>query len=126
MCSSKQFTLSTIIEFAYVGALAYGNAAFGAGVGTSLFSSVNCNGSESSLLECGYNTNGCSHSNDAGVRCQGKDGILYLKVIKLVLNRNEHCMKILSLPCFTKHNHFDQLQQALIQSQAYIHMENAM
>ena len=75
MCSSKQFTLSTIIEFAYVGALAYGNAAFGAGVGTSLFSSVNCNGSESSLLECGYNTNGCSHANDAGVRCQGKAGI---------------------------------------------------
>ena len=65
-----------------IGAVAYSNAAFGAGIGTSLLSSVNCNGSESSLLECSYNNNGCSHTNDAGVRCQGNYCAIHLKIIK--------------------------------------------
>ena len=90
MHSLKQLPLPTVFDFTHVGAVAYDNAAFGAGVGTSLFSSVNCNGSESNLLECSYNTNGCSHANDAGVRCQGKDNIPTSRSSNIVLTRNEH------------------------------------
>ena len=76
------------MELTCLGAVAYSNAAFGAGIGTSLFASVNCNGSESSLLECSYNNNGCSHTNDAGVRCQGKNGVHVLRPQDHQMNPN--------------------------------------
>ena len=56
-----------------IGAVAFNNAHFGAGIGSVFLNSVNCSGTETGLLGCYYRTSssGCSHSEDAGVRCQG-------------------------------------------------------
>ena len=48
---------------------------FGGGSGDILLDSVVCRGTESSLLECSTNSirqHNCNHSEDAGVRCEGK------------------------------------------------------
>jgi hypothetical protein len=47
-------------------------AYFGQGIVPILLDDVSCTGSESQLLSCSYdsNTGDCSHSEDAGVRCQ--------------------------------------------------------
>ena len=50
-------------------------ASFGQGSVDIALDNVQCNGSEFSIFECSHNANnnhGCSHSNDAGVRCSGK------------------------------------------------------
>ena len=53
--------------------IAFSNAHFGAGIGDIYLDNVGCIGTESSLLDCSYISNtGCSHSEDAGVRCQCK------------------------------------------------------
>ena len=55
--------------------LAYGNAHFGAGIGMIYLNNVGCTGTETSLLQCSYTSaSSCTyaHSEDAGVRCQGK------------------------------------------------------
>ena len=55
-----------------LGALAFSNAFFGSGSGPILLDDVNCNGTENSLLNCGYTSNhNCHHSEDVGVRCKG-------------------------------------------------------
>ena len=49
-------------------------ALFGRSSGDILLDELQCNGTESSLLDCERNdfyTNDCDHSEDAGVRCQG-------------------------------------------------------
>ena len=54
----------------------YHDANFGEGSGQIWMDNVNCTGLESSLIECPQNILGshnCGHSEDAGVRCQGKD-----------------------------------------------------
>ena len=55
--------------------VALGGAYFGMGTGDILLDNVRCRGTESSLLECNTNpigqSDGCDHSEDAGVRCQG-------------------------------------------------------
>ena len=52
-----------------------GGAYFGMGTGDILLDNVRCRGTELSLLECNTNpigqSDGCDHSEDAGVRCQG-------------------------------------------------------
>ncbi|CAI8032266.1 Deleted in malignant brain tumors 1 protein [Geodia barretti] len=59
--------------------IAVGDAAFGPGEGLVLIRSMQCNGSESALLNCRYSTPSpfsffCrSHSSDASVVCHGKD-----------------------------------------------------
>ena len=58
----------------YIEPEAYGNGTFGEGQGYIYIKNVQCNGSESNLEDCpasevGFNE--CSHSEDAGVRCQG-------------------------------------------------------
>ena len=48
---------------------------FGGGSGDILLDNVVCRGAESSLLECSTNPirqHNCNHSEDAGVRCEGK------------------------------------------------------
>ena len=57
-----------------LGAVAFGNAHFGAGVGPIYLDDVECSGGESTLANCStrsliYCYSG--HSEDAGVRCQG-------------------------------------------------------
>ena len=64
------------------GALSYYNASFGQSQGTVLLSSIACNGTESSLLECQYNTSSCAHTQDAGVRCQGVSAIWSFSIVK--------------------------------------------
>ena len=61
--------------FLPTGAVAFGNAHFGAGVGPVYLDNVHCSGRESNLTDCSsssivYCYRG--HSEDAGVRCQGK------------------------------------------------------
>ena len=61
---------------------AIGSASFGQGSGPILLDSVTCSGSESTLASCGHLgvgvTRSCSHSEDAGVRCNNKSGWLCL------------------------------------------------
>ena len=58
-----------------VGAVALTNAAFGQGTGPIVLDNVQCTGSELYLTSCpnnGLYVHDCVHSEDAGVRCQGK------------------------------------------------------
>lgn len=64
-------TILSNLAHMLIGALSYNNAFFGMSSGSVFLSSVSCNGTESSLLECQYSTSSCNHSEDAGVRCQG-------------------------------------------------------
>ena len=53
---------------------AYGQAYFGDGQGEIYIENVQCNGSESTLEDCPASEVGvhdCTHSEDAGIRCQG-------------------------------------------------------
>ena len=59
--------------FYFVDAIGYSNAYFGEGTGTIELDNVDCWGGESTLLDCSHSTIGtsdCSHSEDAGVKCQ--------------------------------------------------------
>ena len=61
-----------------IDAVAFSNAHFGAGSGSIFLDGLGCTGSESSLLDCSKSsTISCyyGHSEDAGVRCFGKDSI---------------------------------------------------
>ena len=54
----------------------YHDANFGEGSGQIWMDNVQCTSFESNLIECPQNILGnhnCGHSEDAGVRCQGKD-----------------------------------------------------
>ena len=55
-------------------AVAVSRAGFGAGQGTIYLANLQCNSSESSLLECRSTGPGsfCFHSEDAGVICKGR------------------------------------------------------
>ena len=59
-------------------ATAFSNAHFGQGIIPILLDNVGCSGSESQLTDCPYDpgTSDCSHSDDAGVRCQA--GQMYI------------------------------------------------
>ena len=55
-------------------AVAFGSAHFGAGTGPIYLDDVGCTGSENNLINCSQSSSvTCfgSHSQDAGVRCQG-------------------------------------------------------
>ena len=56
-----------------IGAVAFSNAHFGAGIGSVFLNSVSCSGREIGILDCPFSTStsSCSHSDDAGMRCQG-------------------------------------------------------
>ena len=65
---SKQLHISTA-------SVAFSNAHFGAGAGPIYLANIGCSGSESNLTDCSHNfTVSCNngHSEDAGVRCQGR------------------------------------------------------
>ena len=56
------------------GAVAFTNAHFGAGAGPIYLDTIDCTGSESNLTDCfrSFIVSCSSHSEDAGVRCQGE------------------------------------------------------
>ena len=52
---------------------AFRDAYFGEGTGAIVMDNVRCTGTELSLTGCSHDTtHDCSHSEDAGVRCNGK------------------------------------------------------
>ena len=63
----------------YTGSQAFHRARFGVGTGSIWLDDVNCDGSETSLINCPTNSaigiHNCGHSEDAGVRC----GSMFLK-----------------------------------------------
>ena len=63
----------------------YSNAYFGDGSGPILLDNVTCAGSESTLANCGHlgvgATRSCSHSEDAGVRCNYPPGYICIVLI---------------------------------------------
>ena len=64
----------TYLQLCTIGAVAYGSAYFGQGVGSVWLDNVACNGYESSLVTCshpGIGNENCGHHEDAGVRCKG-------------------------------------------------------
>ena len=66
-------TLQTNSYIFSTDAIAYSNAYFGEGTGTIELDDVSCDGTENTLLDCTHSTIGtsdCSHSEDAGVKCQ--------------------------------------------------------
>ena len=61
-----------MITYLCIGAMGIANAAFGQGSGSIWLSNVGCNGTEERLLDCStsaFGSHTCSHSRDAGVRC---------------------------------------------------------
>ena len=59
----------------FAGATVFVGAAFGQGTGPILLDNVRCNRREQRLIDCPHNGIGihnCLHSDDAGLRCQGK------------------------------------------------------
>ena len=70
--------LANIIFPKNIGAIARINAYYGRGTGPILLDDVGCRGTESRLIDCTYdpNTIDCTHSDDAGVRCQTLSGKL--------------------------------------------------
>ena len=66
-------------NFVSTGAIARSRAFFGRGTGPILLDQVACTGTETRLVNCRSNPLGvhdCSHSEDAGVTCQGMHGYL--------------------------------------------------
>ena len=72
----KKFCLRSLSlrEFFFTGAIARPRAYFGRGTGAILLDQLRCTGTETRLVNCPSNPLGihdCSHSEDAGVTCQG-------------------------------------------------------
>ena len=54
--------------------IAYSNALYGSGSGPIYLTDVSCTSSKTSLLQCNSDpilSGGCSHPEDAGVKCEG-------------------------------------------------------
>ena len=85
---SKSLLVYFKTTFMPTDAVALSNAPFGAGTGPIHFNNVDCNGSEDNLLNCSHNSFSCysGHSDDAGVRCQGKQFYIMLCSHKIIYN----------------------------------------
>ena len=71
----------TLFICGHPGVQYFSSAYFGQGIGSIFLDNVACSGSETSLISCSYTTptSSDSHSEDAGVRCPGKQYfMLYL------------------------------------------------
>ena len=63
---------------------AYSNVYYGAGSGPIYLTDVLCTSSKTHLLQCKSDpilSGGCSHSEDAGVKCEGMGIIHYLRTL---------------------------------------------
>ena len=71
------------------GGQAFANAYFGEGNGSIFLDNVQCSPNNTDILQCHSNPIGshnCTHSNDAGVRCEGKQHKLTCIYINLSVN----------------------------------------
>ena len=59
------------MQFFFTAAVALSHGQFGHGIGPIHFDDTQCIGNETALTQCQYNrfTQGCTHAEDAGVRC---------------------------------------------------------
>ena len=77
-------------KYGSTGAIARSHAYFGQGIGSILLDQVACTGNETRLVNCRSNPLGihdCSHSEDAGVTCQGNHACLcYLTCVPSIHN----------------------------------------
>ena len=86
-----------------LGALALTKAQYGEGYGPVYLDELNCNGTESSIMQCGHsgvaNAN-CHHAEDASVICKGKHmSSWYISTSYIVFPSTiRHCYKA-SLSC---------------------------
>ena len=70
----------------HVGSQAFRNAEFGEGTGPIFLEGLECNGTETSLLDCTMDVElgltVCDHSEDAGIRCYGEQDLhLYIHIM---------------------------------------------
>ena len=73
-CNKFCLSSPSLREFFFTGASAWSRAYFGQGTGAILLDQMRCTGNEKRLVNCPSNPLGihdCSHSEDAGVTCQG-------------------------------------------------------
>ena len=71
-------------HFGIIAGTAYSNAQYGAGSGPIYLTEVSCTGTETSLLQCNSDpilSSGCSHAEDAGVKCEGSNKVCYFRVV---------------------------------------------
>ena len=73
----QQSPLTIAFSFNILGAEAFVNAQFGKGTGPLILDRLGCTGNEAGLLSCYHRGievigSNCTHSDDAGVRCQGR------------------------------------------------------
>ena len=71
------------IFFVHTGVQALSQASFGLGTGSILLSNVACTGSERVLMNCTASSTvtGCTHAQDAGVRCPSGRVKIYYRVL---------------------------------------------
>ena len=63
-----------MLSFLTIVGAAYSDAYYGAGSGLIYLTDVSCTSTETRLLQCNSDpilSGGCSHSEDAGVKCEG-------------------------------------------------------
>lgn len=67
---------SISILLSQTGAVAFGEAKFGEGIGAIHLTQVQCTGEESNLMQCSASnaTDSCHHSMDVGIMCSGPQG----------------------------------------------------
>ena len=74
----------------YIGAKVRTNSFFGWGNGTIWIDEVNCDGTESSLYNCGYSStlnNSCSYNTLAGVTCQSMTNVCHNFFFKFLTSK---------------------------------------
>lgn len=69
-------------SFTATGIASYGGGQYGQGIGPINLVNVACRGTETSLFSCTYdrNTAGCTHAEDAGVRCHSRKCVFVLSL----------------------------------------------
>ena len=87
-CIYFEVLLRILYIYTFIGGTAYGNAQYGIGSGSIHLTDVSCASSSTSLLQCNSDpilSGSCTHSEDAGVKCEGLHAIHHLATV-LALN----------------------------------------